>query len=381
MNRTLELVIDTGSWAPEPVPVELSARAGERQVDVLAALVFTALWTRPPVIYGFHLSDLWAWHRYLPALATTSGLRLREEWTSIDRHQKTILSDELGVGFTTLLIREAFNCGEFIDTLHFVKVLEPSSLSLLEGARAGSHKSPDYVARLTDSKLLVLECKGTQSSRSALKKAIVRGELQKANLKASDPSIIEHSLVAGLFIPQWHSEEAACVWVSDPSWEDLEVLVNGQTKERVEEAITQVALAQQLTLSGLSALPQHLTSVRVGDLNDLPPQAKREIEALLKEGYRILFDSAELRFRVRAAESTPRVVFSVKPPADLLRQLNESTSVSEVISDIGKEGGPLMWRLVSGDFFAEVTTPTGFSFRLEVEPHNQHLKRTSGAAA
>lgn len=211
MNRSLEIVIDSGSWGSKSVPAELSARAGERQVNILVALVFTALWTRPPVVYGFHLSDLWAWHRYLPAIAATNELRLREEWTSVDRHQKTILSDELGIGFSTLLIREAFECSEFIDALHFVNVLEPNSLFLLEGARAGSQKSPDYVARLNNSNLLVLECKGTQSSRAALKKAIARGGLQKANLKATNPMRIEHSLVAGLFIPQWYSAEAPCI--------------------------------------------------------------------------------------------------------------------------------------------------------------------------
>jgi hypothetical protein len=62
---------------------------------ISCALVFAALWTRPPVRYGFSLSDCWAWLRYFPAIAVNSELRLREEWTSLDPHYKTVLSGDL----------------------------------------------------------------------------------------------------------------------------------------------------------------------------------------------------------------------------------------------------------------------------------------------
>ena len=125
MLRNLEIVVDSQSWAPKRVPRELLSCAGPRQVNVLVALIYTALVTRPPTVHGFHLSDYWAWLRYQPAIAATNDLRLRAEWDTVDSHQKTVLSDELGVGFTTQFITEALNCSEFTDTVY------PNSTSIL----------------------------------------------------------------------------------------------------------------------------------------------------------------------------------------------------------------------------------------------------------
>lgn len=379
MNRSLDVIVDSGSWGTAPVPAELSTRGGTRQVNVLCALLFTALWTRPPQVYGFNLSDLWAWHRYRPAIAGTNDLQLREEWGSVDPHQKTILSDELGVGFTTQLIQEAFCCSEFTDTLYVVKVLEPDSFTLTSTARAGSQKSPDYIARLQGSEWLVLECKGTQSSQAALRKAITRGRAQKKSLQAKSHASIRHSLVAGLYIPQWDSNEAACILVADPSWEELESLLSAQSKGRVDEAITQVALAKQLALTGLREAPDYLISMRAGELKELPENVRRELKDFLAEGFRVVFDSSDLRSLQKGSEEDSRVVLLASAPADLFDRLLGSSSVSEVILDLSKRD-PAAWRMASGEFFAEVSTPTGFRFRLEVGTHNQRLRRTADAA-
>jgi hypothetical protein len=365
MNRSLDVIIESGSWEPASVPAELSTLGGTRQVNVFHALLFTALWTRPPQVYGFHLNDLWAWHRYHPAIAGTDDLRLREEWRSVDPHQKTILSDEFGIGFTTLLIQESFHCGEFADTLYVVNVLEPNSFRLTSAARVGSQKSPDYIARLQGSERLILECKGTQSSRAALKKAIARGIDQKKSLKAQGSTSIKHSLVAGLYIPQWDSAETACISVADPFWEELERFLSGQLKERVDEAITQVSLAKQLALCGLAATPDYLISARAGELKDLPENVQLELKGLPSEGFRIVFDSSDLRSRQRDSEAHPRLVLLARVPEDLHDRLIGDDSVSGIISDLSKRD-PAAWRMASGESFAEISTPSGFSFRLEV---------------
>src|SRR5215467_11157034 len=116
-------------------------------MSVPLALLFTALSTRPPIIQGFHLSDFWAWLRYAWALDSSLDLRLRPEWESIDPHQKAVLSDELGVGFTTCLLSTELGYSQFRDTLYFVGVLEPGSFLLTSSAKRGPKKSPDYIAR------------------------------------------------------------------------------------------------------------------------------------------------------------------------------------------------------------------------------------------
>ncbi len=371
MNRILEVLVDSASWAPNPVPVELSALVGTRSVNVLTALIFTALWTRPPTNFGFHLSDLWAWHRYLPALATTSELRLREEWTTVDPHQKTILSDELGVGFTTLLIQEAFQCGEFVDTGYVIKVIDPARFYLYGGAGAGAKKSPDYMALLNNSEYLVLECKGTQSSRAALKSAITRGRSQKKNLNAVGSQCITHSLVAGLFLPQWLNLEGPCISVSDPPWEEFERFLSGQPKAVVGGAITQVALAKFFALSGASALSEYLISGPVWELREPSSEVRREIEGLLESTSRVVFDSADVHSR-ESSSPTSRLIFFVIPPKGILDRLSGSASVQEVISGLSKQDHS-GWRMMSGEYFSEVMTPLGFSFRLEVESQSESV--------
>lgn len=131
-------------------------------------LIHTALWTRPPVSSGIHLSDFWAWLRYYPAISEHhTELRLCEEWTDIDPHQKTILSDELGVGFTTYFLAEKLGCIGFMDTSYLQKRFK-NHFSSKSKSRRGSSKSPDYVSIDSSRSLYILECKGTQTSRSAL---------------------------------------------------------------------------------------------------------------------------------------------------------------------------------------------------------------------
>ncbi len=124
--KSVRVQIRPNSWpAPECVPPALAGAVGERQIDVLRALLFCAFWTRPPVSFGFYLADCWAWLRYLPAICSRPELRLRDEWTSLDPHQKTVLSGDFGVGFTTLFLHETLDFRAYADTLWVVNTLAP----------------------------------------------------------------------------------------------------------------------------------------------------------------------------------------------------------------------------------------------------------------
>lgn len=120
MNRFVAVTVDGASWPKGvPVPAEISALASNRrQTNVLFALLHTALWTKPPVQYGFDLSDFWAWLRYGPAIADAQNLRLKQEWANTDPHQKTVLSDEFGVGFVTQLFVEELGFLVYADAQH-----------------------------------------------------------------------------------------------------------------------------------------------------------------------------------------------------------------------------------------------------------------------
>jgi hypothetical protein len=198
----LELLLDT--WkAPTSPPAALTSALQTSPLDInfLGALIFSALWTRPPITYGFSLSDCWAWLRYFPAIASTPDLRLCDAWTTLDPHHKTVLSGDFGVGFTTWFLKQTLGFVKYSDTLWVVNTLSPGAFRLASSARRGPRKSPDYIAEDSQGNLSVLECKGGQCSRKDLLDSMERGVPQKTNVKAIGATQLQHSLVAGLFVP------------------------------------------------------------------------------------------------------------------------------------------------------------------------------------
>ena len=186
MQRDIEVSVDAGSWPGGTVPPALSGAAtmGTWSCCVETAILSVALHTRSPIVEGFHLSDWWAWLRYLPALADTPELRLRDEWTATDSHQKAVLSDDFGVGFATWFLIEHLQFLAFVETSHFLWcVAPPGAYFLLNCKKAGPNKIPDYVGLDDQLRLSVLECKGSQADRRVLRQTIAKGIPQKQNFR------------------------------------------------------------------------------------------------------------------------------------------------------------------------------------------------------
>jgi hypothetical protein len=370
MLRSLEVLIDSKTWPNAKVPAEIVSLGGARKVDVLLALIYTALCTRPPEVYGFHLSDLWACFRYVPAISDSPDLRLRREWERVDPHQKTLLSDELGVGFTTSLLATELGWLDFADALYVARFLEPKNFSLIGSAKRGPKKSPDYIGRDGASKrYVVLECKGTQSSRAELNAAIQRGRVQKKTLKARKPKRIKHSLVGGLFIPQFNNADSSCIVFGDPSWGDLERICAGRPHRVIDRAIVQVALAKNLALIGFGNTASIVATIEAAALRELPRSARAELGASrrgLDGGLALVFDNAVVRGAVAPlADHDWRFRFLASAPEELMVSLANIESFSDYLDQIVTESQDAEWQNISGDNFAEVHTPLGFKLRLE----------------
>lgn len=252
----------TQAQATEPYPI-----------DVLSCLVFAALWMRPPVTYGFSLSDCWAWLRYFPAISAISGLRLRDEWTQLDPHQKTVLSGDFGVGFTTWFLHRTLGLERYADTLWVVNTQHPGVFELGRSTKRGPQKSPDYIAEDPWENFSVLECKGTQTSHASLLDAIDRGIPQKANLRTIGATQIQHSLVAGLFIPQAASADTATLALADPDWVSVKEQLSQFTRDQLGRGVTQIALAKELSMLDL---PQTANALARAKGSDLHPYIKEE---------------------------------------------------------------------------------------------------------
>ena len=370
MFRNVEVQLDTASWKRRRVPSQLASLAGTRRVDVGLAMLHTATWTRPPSSKGFDLSDCWAWLRYARAFASSPDLRLRPEWEEIDPHQKTILSDDLGIGFTTQFLLNALDFVDYADTLYVLKVL-PGSFRLRSNKKHGPKKSPDYIARDSQGKYSILECKGTQASVAALKDAVEKGKQQKRNVVASSRIQLAHSLVAGLFIPQADSREKATIYVSDPELGNLGNLLSNVSSDDLAIAVTQVSLAKQLALTGFVSLANELTSAPAGELEQLSDTLKASPDFLkivndyIEFEIRMPLPPQELDEPILAKATSIR--FTASLPQAFYNRLISSKDLRQELLMLSPMSITHRWESISTDNVVKVHSPYDFSFGLIFE--------------
>ena len=302
-TKTVAIRVLTDTWPNTAVPPALAALQNARRysIDVLACIAFTALWTRPPVRYGFSLADCWAWLRYLPSIDFGADLRLREEWTSLDPHQKTVLSGDFGVGFGTWFLNRTLGLVRFSDTLWVVNTLLPGAFHLEPGKKRGPAKSPDYIAEDANGNFSVVECKGTQTSRQSLRDAMQRGIPQKDNLRAIGATPIQHSLVVGLFVPQFENSERPVIMVADPEWSDLKDRLTSFSPEQIGRGVSQVAYAKELAMFDLPNTANSLVGVK-GSSESVA--AAFSVDADTPSRGRTI-DGSTVRFRQEYTWSTP----------------------------------------------------------------------------
>jgi hypothetical protein len=144
-----------------------------RAIDVLRK---TGELTTPQWANMARLSSSWATRRYFWAIAaarTSPGrFRINPECRDLDFHQKTLMSDEFGVGFAGLAIERLFNTNAWVDV----------SVALADRARYQNIRrqgrlQPDYLMwqDTPNAPYYVVECKGSQTQRSVSIDQIRRG--------------------------------------------------------------------------------------------------------------------------------------------------------------------------------------------------------------
>lgn len=214
--------------------------------------------TTPTVSSGASLSEFWAWVRYYFALSDSPDMRITEEFAELDAHQKTILSDDFGVGLSMWCLAKKLSLIWFCDGRDFV---ERFSAHLLQPNqplnRRGPSKCPDFVCLDSSGKLHVIECKGTQTSRKARERqflsrtsagGLTGGMVQKAVVKVAQP-LAGQSLACGALIARESASFVSDLKIVDPEG-DPDVTVGEGDFEEALDPILRSTIARNMRAAG-----------------------------------------------------------------------------------------------------------------------------------
>lgn len=309
MNRSLIVDIDKSSWpkaGKQPAfPAAFHDGAATHQINIPAMLLMIGYLTTPIASTGVSLSEFWAWVRYLAAIANDTDLRLTRSFSDLDAHQKTILSDDLGMGVPILWLQSKLSLGPVIDGRYFMQRVAASvSATQRRTAKRGPNKTPDFIARDLAGIWHVVECKGTQSGIGYSKKQLGKPGTTPTGGIAQKRSIIfpanytGQRLVTGLSIGVEQGERSRLTIV-DPEPENPFEIGEDQLY-LANDAASRGVVAKALRMSGFEVTAE-ATAAPLGPL----PGSMRYRTRQPEEARRGFVEAREARVRTELKADRP----------------------------------------------------------------------------
>lgn len=195
----------------------------------------------------------WTRRKGLPFVALgAAGSGRTKEYGDLDAHQKTILSDDFGMGFTTDFLMNALGLRMPVDGRYFAKSMSgPQGTKYSGQSKRGPAKSPDFVAEDASGKWHVIECKGTQSGLREHEKQLRKGCKQKATIEFP-PHAAGERLVAGMLIGTEGTKVTSKMSIVDPPKRG-NLRVTEELVGKAADASMRGTLAVALQLAGFPA--------------------------------------------------------------------------------------------------------------------------------
>jgi hypothetical protein len=274
--------------------------------------------TTPVLSSGASLAEFWAYARYILAWRDEDPLTLTPEFAELDAHQKTILSDDIGMGLPVHWLSRRMSLIGVCDGRYFIERYLATYGGTYTGkaARQGPGKAPDFICISRNGKFHVVECKGTQTSTAyrdsqlglPLSKGLHGGRAQKCTV-LFPPHVAGERLACGTFISS-DPDTPSSLKIIDP--EEPALLEVGENNARMAfDPIVRGTLAQMLRASGFPL---------AADLAAFPEGRPRGIE-----GERYVFAPVEER-------------------AERFREAREEMSGRPRSEDLTSDRGPLVGR-------------------------------------
>jgi hypothetical protein len=237
--------------------------------------------TTPSTVNLASLSASWATRRYFWAIDDPANqrrglhFRLSKDARGIERHQKTLLSDEFGMGFAGLLVERLLLTNRFID-MDFA-LADPQQY--FDVQHVGPRR-PDYLLWGNNTPVYVVECKGSQTNWNGVINQLRRGMEQLPSINI--PGYTSISLVVATYLDR---SRTRVIFLDPPNEEDEEPPIDKRewraesTPEKIGPKEWQVKDSQTFfekmnigtNLTLLRWAAQHATARELESRLDIPP--------------------------------------------------------------------------------------------------------------
>ncbi|TPK80379.1 hypothetical protein FJ527_00975 [Mesorhizobium sp. B2-4-18] len=254
MQRTLLVNLTRNTWPRGKAPPRsLLPVTKQLSVDILDMMVRIGSLAIPVTSMGLSINAWWAWLRYASAFADGPGFLLKSSYVDLDAHQKTILSDDFGMGVALSYLVSALDLQTVFDGRYFVQFLAPAvGAKALLIAKNGQFKSPDFIGQDSSGRWHAIECKGTQTSSQTRLDQIKAGRLQKTNV-VLPPAVRGQKLISALLVGRTGGGFESSLLIEDPEG-DTRFRVRKDTLSSADEAGRRATLARALGLIGYPAM-------------------------------------------------------------------------------------------------------------------------------
>ena len=115
----IDVDVDGKTWLTHssgmPIQFQRASRGTvQDNINFPEMLLLLGQLTTPIYASGVSLSEHWAWIRYLKAVnCDESHLSITRAFSGLDPHQKTILSDDFGVGISVYWLKQSWGWSTF----------------------------------------------------------------------------------------------------------------------------------------------------------------------------------------------------------------------------------------------------------------------------
>lgn len=269
MNRELEILIDQNTWPKKNklphFPKSFHNGSIIDNINIPSMLLMIGYLTTPTSSTGVSLSEFWAWIRYLSAVTNDKDMRLTDSFYALDAHQKTILSDDFGMGVPMLWLMSSLSLNQIVDGNYFIQKIAASvNAKSVKTGKRGPNKTPDFVAKDHYGDWHVIECKGTQSGPEYCDKQLgIKGKKGTGGIVQKKSIIFPtghtgQRLACGLSIGI-ENRSSSLLKIVDPE-PDEPFEVDEQNMIYAEDAITRGVLSKYLRLSGLEITAERIAA-------------------------------------------------------------------------------------------------------------------------